>query len=398
MGLLNGPELGESLSPAIHAAIYSARQLREAEPRPKLPGYCLQAPLGAGGQATVYAAVRLATRSRVAVKVIPLGVEPSAARRFKREVGILERLNDPCICPILDAQAEADRGFVVMPLIDGEPLSDRLKYAAQVTLRSGRLQDGWAVLAGKPCSEACLEASGGACVLARLLLMVERIAMAVHVAHEQGVVHRDLKPSNILMRTDGTPVVIDFGLASDALDDRVTTTGRRLGTPAYMAPEQREGAHSRVDQRTDVYALGLLLFELLTFRRLGRVAEVSEEHTADRSTDSARPRLLNPAIPRDLEAVCLRALEVEPGARYPTAEELAAELRRVRRLEPTLERPLGHPGRHPRRTPPRGGGTIELVFVMVYVLTKWCGRRPGFRRLRRAAEEHARTASGWLEH
>src|SRR5262249_39307911 len=176
-------------------------------------------------------------------------------------------------------------------------------------------------------------------------------ADALQYAHDRGVVHRDIKPSNLILDGGGRLHITDFGLAKrDAGEVTMTFDGHVLGTPAYMAPEQIEGAH-RVDGRADVYALGVVLYRLLTgevpFRGTTRMLLDQVRHDEPRA-----PRRLNDRIPRDLETITLKAMAKEPPRRYATARELAADLRRWLGGEPIHARPVGAVGKAWRLSPP----------------------------------------------
>ena len=294
--------------------------------------------IGEGGYGIVHLAVQRAPiRRRVAVKVLKAGLSSAdVLRRFALEQTALARIDHPNVAPILDAGTTDDgRPWFAMPLLEGEPLAAGCDDAELA------LRDRLRILA-----EAC---------------------DGVHAAHVQGIVHRDLKPGNILLVTgpDGrrTPRVIDFGIAraiddTDGLQTR-TVDARRLGTPAYMAPEQRSEVDPRADTRSDVYALGVLAAEVLSgvpatvdavrLAPLRCSALVAARRAVDptAATRSARargfaaPAQLEHDLRGDLDAIVARATMPEPEARYQSAAELADDLRRAARGEPVLAREPG---------------------------------------------------------
>ncbi|HKX62506.1 MAG TPA: WD40 repeat domain-containing serine/threonine protein kinase, partial [Verrucomicrobiae bacterium] len=185
---------------------------------------------------------------------------------------------------------------------------------------------------------------------------VKAVAEAIQFAHTRGVLHRDLKPSNIMLGTDGAPRVTDFGLAKMLVEDsELTLTGAVLGSPGYMPPEQAQGHAEQIGVRSDVYALGGILYEALTGHPPFRAATPLETLKLVSEQEPVPPRTLNPRLPRDLDTICLKCLEKSPGRRYATAQELADELGRYLADQPIRARPTGPAEK----------------------LWRWCRRQPG---------------------
>jgi WD40 repeat protein len=207
--------------------------------------------------------------------------------------------------------------------------------------------------------------------------LVETLARAVHHAHQAGVVHRDLKPGNVLLAADGTPKITDFGLAKRVGEDRGDTrSGTLVGTPSYMAPEQARGTARAAGPAADVYALGAVLYELLTGRPPFRAENACETLIQVVHHDPVSPRQLQPRLPRDLATVTLKCLEKDPKKRYPSAADLADDLRRFLDRRPTAARPVG-PGERlskwARRSPAVAGlmASVAAITVVGFALVFW---------------------------
>jgi len=390
---------------------------------PRVDGYVIEGELGRGGMGVVYRAIQIGAARTVALKMISGLARPSLPEieRFYREARLLASLQHPNIVQVFEVSEHDGLPFFSMEYVAGGPLGRKL--------------------GGQP-----LPPDDAA-------RLVATVARAVHVAHEKGILHRDLKPSNILLARDPStggrfsplgpaekggerylpslapleregegqgpyltpptlpvarergeaadpspplagfiPKVADFGLAKNVeQDDGQTPSGVAIGTPSYMAPEQAR-AGKELTRATDVYGLGAILYELLTGRPPFRAETTRETMLAVLLEEPKPPRTVQPDVPRDLEAVCLKCLQKEPAKRYATAEELAEELERWGRGEPTFARPPGWPRRAARFI--RKNAAVGVVALLLLAVLAGLAAAWFFSPRRRLASAQQRLAAG----
>ena len=272
--------------------------------------YEIVSELGRGGMGVVYQARQVKANRIVALKMVLSGQRLALEQkiRFQIEAEAVARLTHPNIVQLFEVGEQDGQPFFSLEFCAGGSLDRKLNEQPQ------------------PAEAAAI--------------LVEKLARAMHYAHSRGVVHRDLKPANVLLTADGEPKITDFGLAK-RLDtgSNLSRSGLVVGTASYMAPEQARGAVHEVGPAADVWALGAVLYECLTGCPPFRGATVYETMRSVLSEEPALPSSLNEKVPRDLETICIKCLNKEPGGRYGSALELAEDLRRYREGEPILARP-----------------------------------------------------------
>ena len=340
------------------AAPHAVAELDAApdRPPPTLPGdYEIVRELGRGGMGVVYLARQKSLSRDVAVKVMRPGdaAFSRVVKRFMEEARHLARLRHPNIVSIHEIGRADNEPYFTMDYVDGEPLSAILKRPAHSRLLT---QDPAAaetksfLHARAPDAPAAASAARSTRAKRKqplsptqALAILKQAAAAVEHAHEHGIIHRDLKPGNILVEPSGRAFVTDFGLARDmAESSQLTHSGQMMGTPAYMAPEQAQGKKELIGEATDIHALGVILYEMLT-------GELPYGNDAPASIivrllthDPTPPRKLDRRIPRDLETICLKAMAKTPDGRYASVRALLEDIRRFESGEPVLAR---RPGR-----------------------------------------------------
>jgi predicted Ser/Thr protein kinase len=347
------PELAKQLQ-SVDDGIAAAGRLPSdlvSEDGPPLGGtvryfgdYVLMERLGKGGMGVVYKANQASLKRLVAVKMILAGqlADEQDVARFRSEAESAASLDHPNIVQIYEIGEHQRQHYFSMRYVEGESLADRLKTSPLPAREAARL--------------------------------VEQVARAIAYAHSRGVIHRDLKPANILVDRQNQPQVTDFGLAKRVQGDSdLTASGKPIGTPSYMSPEQAAGRLQEISERSDVYSLGATLYALLVGRPPFQADNPLDTLVQVREQEPVSLRQLNPKLPRDLETVCAKCLEKDPRRRYGSADELAEELKRFLEGRPIQARPVGRAERFWRwckRQPVVAGlsATAAVLVVLVAVV------------------------------
>jgi WD40 repeat protein len=314
-----------------------------------LGDYELLEEIARGGMGVIYRARQVSLKRMVAVKVLLGGqfANESFIKRFRREAEAAASLSHPNIVSIYEVGEYEGQPYFSMELLSGRTLAELTRENPLPAGRAARL--------------------------------VRTIAEAVQFAHERGVLHRDLKPSNVLVDGQDTPRITDFGLAKRVEGEAdLTVTGQVLGTPNYMPPEQAEPKRGPTTAASDVYSLGAVLYHLLTGRApfLSQTVQATLRQVLEQEPVS--PRLLNIAVPRDLETICLKCLEKEPARRYATAADVARDIQRHLDNEPIVARQQGLlyrfqklVRRHKLAFAAAGGVSTAIVIGLVGILWQW---------------------------
>ncbi|NQT18008.1 MAG: protein kinase [Planctomycetes bacterium] len=290
----------------------------------KIGRFEIRSRLGSGGFGTVYRAHDPVLEREVALKVPRAAVleSPKAKARFLREPKAAAQLQHPHIVPIFDAGTDGEHYYIAYAFIEGRTLQQVIADRRPDVLRAAEI--------------------------------VRHLAEALEYAHTKGVIHRDIKPANIMIDADGQPMLMDFGIAHlEGSKEKFTQDGAVIGTPAYMSPEQADASFGEIGPAVDQYGLGVVLYELLVGQTPFSGPPGVLIHNLVHQ-DPAAPRKANPAVPRDLDTICLKAMSKAPADRYPSCKHLADDLQRWIDDKPITARPIG----------------------VVERLRRWCRRNP----------------------
>ncbi len=295
--------------------------------------------LGRGGMGIVYEAMQVTLGRRVALKVLPFAavLNQEQLARFTIEAQAAARLHHPHIVPVYSVGCERGVHYYSMQFVDGQSLEVAIEDLRRTQRGEGIVEAPAAADETAKCFSTAHSTRNREFFLSVAKLGAQ-VADALQHAHDCGIVHRDIKPSNILIDRAGTPWVTDFGLARCRGDASLTKTGAVIGSVRYMSPEQALGRTHRVDQRTDVYSLGITLYELLTLRKAFDADDQQQFLRQIEQEEPAPLRRVNPAVPTDLETIVLKAISKQRSDRYRTARELADDLRRFAAGQPIRAR------------------------------------------------------------
>ncbi|HGY91277.1 MAG TPA: serine/threonine-protein kinase [Planctomycetes bacterium] len=316
-------------------------------------GFRVVRELGRGGMGVVYLAEEVHLQRKVAIKVLPFaaGQSPDLLARFRREAEAASRLDHPNLCGVLRTGTSEGLCWIAMRYVPGRSVAEHLNALRDDASSTTPLRT----------------SSRGPRRYEGAVKLMETIARALHYAHDRGIIHRDLKPGNVMISPEGRPVVLDFGLARDltAEDGGLTQSGDLLGTPYYMSPEQIRGEAHLIDRQSDVWSLGVMLYELLA---LERPFEAATREGLYRAILSREPRPLKTVaaeVPKDLQTIVETALAKEPQRRYASAEALACDLRAFLDIRPISARRLGPMGRIWRFARRRKAQAALIVLCLV---------------------------------
>jgi serine/threonine protein kinase/tetratricopeptide (TPR) repeat protein len=359
--------------------------------------------LGHGGMGVVYRATQLSLDREVALKVLPNRARRgrTAIQRFRSEARAAARLHHTNIVPVFAHGDDNGQFYYAMDLIEGGSLDQAIRYRTRLLSPSNRTLMESVRLGGSSAAETIHidrpasdgprhsqsatdssdiapadEASGidvkslhrASSDYRHLARLIAEVADALDHAHGEGVIHRDIKPHNLLVGADQRLHITDFGLARLVDEPTMTASGEVMGTPFYLSPEMIDGSMGGVDHRTDIYSLGVTFYELLTLRRAVAGETRDQILTGIRTQRPSPPRKHDARIPKDLETICMKAMEKDPKHRYATAGAMATDLRRFAEGRPILSRRTGLVGRGIKWAKRNKAASFALVTTCVMIL------------------------------
>lgn len=347
-------------------------------PGGRLGPYVLERELGRGGQGAVWLGTDERLGRKVALKILAGAFDPdgAAADRLKREAEVVARLDHPAICPLFDVGVVAGVPYIAMRYLEGRSLSmvlnERTLFGDDDSILIGLEEEDSIGAAEVEPAERTPARAANREEIDRALAWFADVARGLHAAHEAGVVHRDVKPGNVMITDDDRAVVLDFGLARDDESGQasLTRSGDLFGTPSYMSPEQLLAHRVPIDRRTDIWSLGVVLYEALTGVRPFEGPTRHAIYSAIATREPQAPHRRNRQISKDLSVVITTALQKDVDRRYSTAAALADDLERVRAGHPVLARPIGPVGRTlraMRRRPAVAALVVSLAILLPLV-------------------------------
>ena len=369
----------DTLNPKIDDLKQGGEEENLPDDAPRSLGrYLIRREIGRGGMGIVYLAHDPQLRRPVAIKMLPpaLAKDAKLVTRFQREAAAATELAHPAIVPIYEVGTDEDFHFFVMRFVDGEALrafARRVLKPKETNTKTGAATASTSKLRGaiglirttaRLRAKVTISLEG----LAAILRIAEQTARALAHAHDQGIIHRDVKPANIMVDRQGSAQLLDFGLAKMSTQESMTQSGLLIGTVAYMAPEQIAKSQGTVDHRTDIYALGVSLYECLTGTRpfVDNNAQALIYQALHKEAPS--PIIHVPELSRDVETIISKCLEKKQARRYQSATELAEDLASVRAHERIDASPVGRVGRLVRWSEHNKAASLLGLFILLIVI------------------------------